>query len=127
MKNTYLYALWGAFYLLCAALGVFSVPDWVGIIAGLLFFVPPAVILYRARRDGKGARLIRNLSIAWLAVTLVLLVLNILSVTMSELAGTVLYYLLAVLSAPMVCGVYWVTSLFLWACLLVVSLRILKK
>ena len=31
------------------------------------------------------------------------------------------YVLLAVVSAPMLCGQIWVISLFLWACLLMVS------
>ena len=126
MSSKILYTAWGGLYLLCGALGVFSVPDWVGILACVVFFVPPVILLCRAR-DGKTVRIIRNLSILWLAVTVVLLILNILSVAMTELAGTVLYYMLVVLSAPMVCGQYWLIALFGWACLLVGSLQMCKK
>jgi hypothetical protein len=34
----------------------------------------------------------------------------------------VLYVLLAMFTAPMICGQSWVLSLFLWACLLMLSL-----
>lgn len=127
--NLYLSIAWGVLYLLCAALGIFSVPEWVGICVCLLFFVPPAVILFRAHREknSKPIRLIRNLSIAWLAVTVILLILNILSVSMSETAGNILYYTMVVLTAPMVCGRYWLIALFLWACLLAVSLQECKN
>lgn len=126
MNNVILYALWGGLYLLCAALGLFAVPPAVGILFCLLFFVPPAILLYQAR-DAKCVRLVRNLAVGWLAVTVVLLILNILSVMMTALTGTVLYYMLVVLTAPMVCGQYWLIALFCWACLLVVSLQRLKN
>ena len=72
-------------------------------------------------------RTIRNLSVASLALTLVLLVVNFLSVGASKAAGDVLYVLLIILSAPMVCGQVWVLSLFLWACLLMVCLKYRKE
>lgn len=129
MSNRILYAVWGALYLVCAVLGLVSLPAWVGVVAGLAFFVPPAVLLYRASREKneRTVRLIRNLSVGWLAVTVILLILNILSVGMTEAAGTVLYYLLAVLTVPMVCGSSWVMAMFWWACLLMVSLQLIKK
>ena len=124
--NLYLYIVWGILYLICAALGVFSVPGWVGLVMCLVFFVPPTILLYRAP-SRKTALTVRNLSIAWLALTVLLLILNILSVSMSEQSGTVLYYMMVVLTAPMICGGNWLLAIFLWACLLVVSRKILKK
>lgn len=129
MSNRILYAAWGALSLVCAVLGLVSLPTWVGLVAGLAFFVPPAMLMHRAHRDKnvKIIRFIRNLSLGWLAVTVVLLILNILSVGMTQTAGTVLYYLLAVLTVPMVCGGFWLLSIFLWACLLMTSLQMLKR
>ena len=122
----YLSITWGVLYLICAALGVFSVQGWVGLLMCLLFFLPPAALLYR-KPSRRTVLTLRNLSIAWLGLTVFLLVLNILSVTMSEQAGTVLYYTMAVFTAPMLCGGNWLLAIFLWACLLVVSQKILKK
>ena len=117
------YIAWGVLYLLGAVFAVVKEPAFVGVLTCLLFFLPPAILLYQR----KGVRLIRGLSIGWLSATAFLLVLNILSVTMTEAAGTALYYIMAVLSSPMVCGGNWLIALFGWACLLVVSQKLLKK
>lgn len=132
-KNSALYWAWGILYAVCAALGFIPQPE--GPLAGLLvllavvFFLPPALLLYRAmpREDVKTVRLIRNLSAASLIATLVALVVNFLSVSASAVAGAVLYGLLIVVSAPMVCGQSWLIGLFGWALLLTVSRRYLKK
>jgi hypothetical protein len=72
-------------------------------------------------------RCIRNISAASLILTLLLLVANFASVGASVAVGDFLYGLLVVVSAPMVCSQFWVVSLFLWACLLMVSISFLKK
>ena len=133
MKKKTLFALWGGLFSLCAALGF--IPEPTGVPAALLtllslcFFVPPAVLLRRASRqkDPDTLRLIRNLSALSLGLTMTLLVLNILSVVAAESLGTFLYLLLVIISSPMICSGYWVLSLFLWACLLMVSLQQLRK
>ena len=53
--------------------------------------------------------------------------LNLVSALWSETLGSFLYYLLVILSTPMVCSGYWIMSLFLWACLLMASLMGLKQ
>ena len=129
MKNTHLYALWGVMFSLCAGLGF--IPASSGFLAGgmtalsLLCFVPPALLLYQGGPDARA--LVRNLSAASLGLTLVLLVLNFLFALSSEAVGNVLHYALIIVSSPMVCSGYWVLSLFLWACLMVCSLNILKR
>ena len=133
MKNTHFFSLWAFLFIICAGLGFIPEPE--GIVRGLLtalsltFFLPPAVLLYRSgkSRDKYIPQLIRNLSAASLALTCIVLVLNVLSALGSVLVGNILYYLLVILSAPMVCSGYWGLSLFLWACLLMVSLQQLKK
>ena len=40
---------------------------------------------------------------------------------------TAFFAVLIVVSSPMVCSGYWALSLFLWACLLMVSHSLLKK
>ncbi len=123
MMNKVLYMIWAGLYALCAVLGIIPTPTWLGIAACIAFFIPPGVLLWR-----RGAvLLIRNLSLAWLGAALLLLILNILSVAMPATAGTVLYYSLVVVCSPMVCGHFWILSLFGWACLLMVSLKLLKK
>jgi len=133
MTNTYLSILWAFFYLLCGALGFVTGAEgfFYGLLIffSLLFFVPPSVLLYRAAKTGdvRWLKRIRNLSLAWLGTTLVLIVLNIATVGMSAAAGTFFYGVLILLTSPMVCSQFWVLPMFLWACLLIVSLQEIKK
>ncbi len=129
MTKTYLYILWAVLYAGCAALGIFNAPPWAGISGCIAFFIPPAVLLWRAAKgkDRKQLQLLRSLSLIWLGMTLVLLILNILSVAMTETAGTVLHYLLVVLPSPMFCGQQWIVTIFLWACVLMTTLQQLRK
>lgn len=121
--------IWAGLFILTALLGFITEPNGLikalMVISALAFFVPPAYLLKQG--DMQDVRLVRNLSIASLATTAALLVLNVMSVLASEAVGTGLYALLILLSAPMVCSQYWALSLFLWACLLMVSLKKLKK
>lgn len=130
MTNTFLYIYWGILYIIGVVLGFVSLPGWVGLVACFLFFLPPTVLLYRYHKakEPAGIRRIRNLSVIWLATALFMLILNIaVSVSMSAQAGKILYYALVILTSPMICGGYWVIALFLWACLLMTCLQLLKK
>jgi len=133
MKKTYLFALWGFLFIICAGLGF--IPEPAGAVRVLLtlvsigFFVPPTVLLYRAKqeKDTHTLQLIRNLSALSLLVTVITLIGNFLSALSSEFLGNLLHAVLVVVSSPMICCGYWALSLFLWACLLMVSLQMLKK
>lgn len=127
MSNKLLFTLWGLLFIICAALGFMPEPSFP--LAALVFFLPPAVLLYRAGKRGDRAcvKLVSCLAALSLGLTLLLLVANVLSVAASEAVGTALYRLLVIVSAPMVCSGYWALSLFLWACLLVEGIRLLRK
>ena len=56
-----------------------------------------------------------------------LLILNFLSFYAGEATGDALYGFMILLTAPMVCGQYYVLSLFLWAVFLMTSLSFLRK
>lgn len=133
MNQKFLFTLWGGLFIVCAAMGFIPDPAGVGRILltllSIAFFVPPALALYQAIQAGDQPvlRLIRNLSALSLCLTLVLLVLNFLSALRSETLGDILYNILTIVSSPMVCSGCWVLSLFLWACLLMVSLKGLRK
>lgn len=124
MKTKILFALWGCIYALCVGLGTVENPEGLGkvllVLTSLIFFIPPGCILYEGIRDGKKKQVkaVRITAILSLSLTLVLLVANFLSVSASAQAGGLVYELLILVSAPMVCSQYWVMSLFLWACLL---------
>ena len=125
MNNKLLFILWGILFVLCAGLGFLpEVTGWMTALS-LLFFLPPALLL--AKKDRNTVLLVRNLSILSLSVTLVALILNFVLAVSSETLGNILHYVLTIVSAPMLCSGYWVLSLFLWACLLMVSLKLLKK
>ena len=133
MKNRNLYIAWAVLYVACAVLGFVPSPAStirVLIVAvSLAFFVPPAVLLYRyAKRDHeKGLKLIRMLALVSLVASMIAIVLNFATVGASAAAGKVLYWIMIVVSVPMVSMQSWALSLFLWAILLVISQQQLKK
>ena len=129
MKNRFLFALWGAMFILCAGLGF--IPEPAGLLKGLLtglailFFLPPAMLVWRGRRekDRTPLLLVRNLSIASLSLSVVLIIANFLTAFRSELMGDILHGVLVVVSSPMICSGHWAMSLFFWACLLIASVN----
>lgn len=133
MRKSVLYILWAFLYVACGILG-FLPPRNTAILflliaASLLFFVPPAGLVALAVKEGdsKSLSLVRALSFGWLVCALILIICNILSVGASAAAGTTLYYLLIIFSSPMICGQIWILTLFLMACLMIVSHQQLKK
>ena len=132
-KTKLLWILWAVAYGICTVCGF--IPVTTDAISGLFillslgFFVPPALLIFRGvqNKQTQILRLIRNLSIISLIVTMVTIVLNFVSVQASEAWGTVLYWLLIVVSTPMICAQHWVIGLFGWAMLLMTCLNYLKK
>ena len=133
MKEIRLYGIWGAWYFLCVVLGAVSDPTGAEkallVVCALLFFLPGFALLYQAKKtkNPKALLRIRIISMCSLGLTLIFMIANFASVLASELVGTVLYALLILVSAPMICGQYWLISLFLWACLLIGSFSGKKK
>ena len=129
MKNKTLYYIWAGLFVFCAVLGFFretvTAGRWLMTAFSLAFFVPPAVVLWRARKrkDNHTRLLIRNLAGASLALTAALLVLNFLSVMGSSWLGAVLNALLTILSVPMMASGYWALSIFFWACLFIAAAK----
>ncbi len=132
-KQLKLSIAWAVMYIICV---VFSfIPagnDLLTVLEAALalgFFIPPALLLHYAVITGKKTTLIRirNLCFASLGSTLALLVLNFLSVYFSAEMGTAVYYLLTLVSVPMICSQFWLLSLFVWACFLMVCLQELRK
>ena len=127
------YLLWAGLYILCAGLSFIPEPTgFLGIFCtamSVLFFLPPALLAYYAGkgRDRMTLKLIRNLSAVSLALTLVLLIVNVLSFMAPQFLGNLLYTVLVFVSVPMVCSGFWVLSLFLWACMLMGCLKLLKS
>ena len=126
-------ALWAGMYILCMVMGFLPSPSGAAkvllILFSLLFFVPPFADVYFSfrRKDQKELRLVRLLCLVSLGATLVALVANVLSVLGGETLGDVLYYVLVVVSAPMICGQYWAYSLLLWAVLLWCAITALSR
>lgn len=133
MKKSFVYGAWAVLYCLCAGLGFVTNPAGLGkallIALSLLFFLPPFYLAWLAGKEKcrKTMLALRLISGCVLGLSAILLVLNFLSVSFSSQTGLVLYVLLVMFSAPMVCGQVWFLSLFLWACVLMVSLRRLPE
>ena len=128
-----LFALWGILFSLCAGFGFIPEPEGImaAVLTGfaLLCFLPPSLLLYLAAKAGNRSDLllIRNLSALSLGLTLAALIGNFFTAFASEAVGQILYYILIMVSSPMVCSGRWALSLFLWACLMMVSMRQLKR
>ena len=127
MKRSTLWLLWGVFYIICAGLGFIPQPQGIVramlFVLSLLFFVPPGVLLYEARRHSDRAllRRLRTLALASLILTQLMLIASILTAPYSEGLGTAMHILLGLVSAPMFCSNYFVVPLFLWAVVLIMS------
>ena len=124
MKKSTLYYIWGGLFTLCFGLSLISAPSGalqvVMTVLSVAFFAPPVCLLVKAyqEQDAKTVKTVRLLSILSLGLTLVLFVMNILSMAGSETLGNILYYVLVFFSVPMVCSGSYALSLFLWACVL---------
>ena len=133
MKKQHLFALWGGLFILCAALGFIPVPSTAAqilmTILSIAFFIPAGLLLHLSYTSGDReiSLLIRNLSAASLVLTVILIISNFLSVLAPVMLGNILHSILIVVSTPMICSGYWALSLFLWACLMIASLNILKE
>ena len=133
MNKTAYFALWAGLYILCAGLGFIPAPEaplsWLMVALAVGFFLPPFLLVRTAGKKGDrmSLELVRNLAMLSLGLTVAALIGNFLSVMAAEAVGNALYVILGILSAPMLCGQYWVLSLFLWACLLFYSISELKK
>ena len=109
MSKKTLYFIWGGLFIFCGLLGFIPQPEGIVkvlmVVASLVFFVPGGILLYLGKKEQNyGAiRVVRNVAIISLCVTLFLLVLNFLSGKASDAMGEFLYGLLTMLSAPMVC------------------------
>ena len=129
MKKTVVYALWAVLY--CACMGFSFVKDPTAgekvflVALSLLFFAPPFFLAFRAKKEESRKTLLalRLVSILVLSLSLILLVLNFLSVYFSAKTGLVLYVLLVMCSVPMVCAQHWFLGLFLWACVLMLTIQ----
>ena len=133
MNKKLLWILWAGLFSLCAGLGFIPQPEGtlrsVLTIISLLFFLPPALLLYHAvrKQDKASIQLIRNLAGLSLGLTVVLLILNFLTVFTSEILGQILHYVLTIVSCPMICSGHWAMSLFLWSCLLIASFKQFRR
>ena len=132
MNKKLLFILWGVLFAICASFGLIGQPGTAVRILGYLFtfgfFGVGGMILWQANgaKDLATITLVRNLSLASLLTTSILLISNFLSIFASQGLGNFLHYVLVVVSSPMTCAPSWAVSLFLWACLMVVSQNLIK-
>lgn len=131
IRLSYLYIFWGGLFVLTAALGLaFPYASsslgrvFLGLISGV-FFLPPWLILAKARQKGdrRQIRIIRYLAMTSLGAAMVLICAGILSASGNQAWGNALHVMLTVVCAPLVCSNFYVLPLFGWATLLVGSFR----
>ena len=133
MNTKRLYGIWLVAFVICACLGFLPAPAGAAavlcMILAVAFFVPPVLIVYRSwkNQDWENIRLVRNLAMGSLFLTLVILIGNFFTLTVPEWVGDALYAVLVIVSTPMVCGQIWVISLLLWAALRWTCILLLSK
>ena len=117
-----LYIAWAGMFALTVVLG-FQFPEpesrllqVVLILIALLFFLPPWVVLVKAKAEDQRfhVRLVGLLAVASIVLTVLLIILNIMSPMWSEAVGNALNAAMIVVSTPMVCSNFYVSSLFMW-------------
>lgn len=131
MKDKQLYLYWLYLYIICAILG-FIPPERNPLVAALLaiatlvFFAPPAILLYRGvrQKDRPHVGRIALISGLSLGITTLLFIANMLTALSPNdiLLGNFFNALLTLFSTPMMCAPYPIISLLLWASLLMVAL-----
>lgn len=127
-KEPILYGIWIVIYIVAVLLSLLNQAQGAVLVLmqlySLAFFIPGAILAVDAvkRRDNKQLKRLRVISILSLALTLALLVANFLSVGGSAQLGRILNSFLILVSAPMLISFNWAVSLFLWACLLMVTI-----
>lgn len=133
MVRKSLYIGWAALFAACAGLGF--LPDPTGaakvlcVVFALLCFVPPVMIVCFGWREKsvEDLRMVRNLSIGSLVLTLTALIGNFFTLAAPEWVGDVLYAVLVIVSSPMICSQIWIISLILWAALMWTCILLLRK
>ena len=133
MNTKGLYGIWVILFVICACLGFLPAPAGAaGIVCTVLaigFFVPPALIIRKSwlHKDWENIRLVRNLAIGSLLLTLLTLIGNFFTLTVPEWMGNALYAVLIIVSTPMVCAQIWLISLLLWAALMWTCIFLLRQ
>ena len=133
MKQKCIYLLWLFVYIICVGLGtlyedILVLQIFQGLFA-VLFFVPPVLLVLEGLKDGQKKYLmqIRVISIVSLALTLAFMIANIAAVYASEAVGNTLNQIYILVATPMHCLPYGFISIFLWACLLMLTFPRLWK
>lgn len=132
-KNEKLWIAWGCMYALCTACGFLPVTS--GALSGLFllfslgFFIPGGMLLFNALKndDRRTVKALRLISILSLVLTLLMVILNFATAQDSKTVGEVMYWILIVVSTPMICSQVWIVGLFGWACLLMGTIINVKK
>ena len=122
-KEHFAYILWLCLYILCVGLGV-AAPYAEGfgkvamVLTALIFYIPGIFLLVMGLKEKDRKILLRLRLVS--AVSL-LLTFGALIAMFASLNETV-YEILALVSAPMLCGQYWALSLFCWAALMMATI-----
>lgn len=133
MKQKCIYLLWLFVYIICVGLGtlyedILVLQIFQGLFA-VLFFVPPVLLVLEGLKDGQKKYLVqvRIISIVSLVLTLAFMIANIAAVYASEAVGNTLNQIYILVATPMHCLPYGFISIFLWACLLMLTFPRLWK
>lgn len=129
MKKSTLYYIWAGIYALCALLSLLpNRAPALQVILTLLslgMFVPPLLLLLQ--KDKKTTRVLLWISAGALGLSFLFLLITILTaVVLPKVLGTILHYLLFLVSMPAAACNSYALGLFLWGCVLFGCLTVMK-
>lgn len=127
-----IWIFWGFMYGICAVCSFItkkegtSYTNFLLMLLAMAFFIPPTILLvYSAKKKrSKPIKMVRNLSIASLALTTVMFILTVATASAGVL-GQICECILAFVSVPAITSSIPLIGIFGWACLLMASLNYL--
>ena len=118
------YGVWIVFYIVAVLLSLLNEPNlWIRI-CSVLFFVPGMVLAFWAakEKDRKQIKRLRIICITSLVLTTVMLVVSFLTVNAAPQTTRIINSIFIIVSEPLWISPSWVLSMFLWACILMITI-----
>ena len=117
------YGVWIVFYIVAVLLSLLNAPGVLVRIYSILFFVPGVLLAVWAAKEKnkKQIKRLRTICITSLVLTTVMLVVSFLTVNAASQTTRIVNSIFIILSEPLWISPSWVLSVFLWACVLMIT------
>ena len=117
------YGVWIVFYIVAVLLSLVNEPSlWIRIYS-IVFFVPGVMLAVWAaqQQDKVQIKRLRTICITSLVLSTVMLVVSLLTVKAAPQATRIISSIFIIVSEPLWISPSWALSMFLWACILMIT------